>query len=316
MSAPTGHLRLQERKRGPVWLARIRTADGRQRQRAIGPAWTRRGRAPAGMLTRRDAEGALATMIDTIGNGEREGMTFATAANAWLRTRRGLEASSLRDYESTVGTALIPELGERELDSITTVELEALKHDWLDQGLAPRTVAKRLGVLSSIFKTAVLAGKLDRNPCDPQRVRRPQVRRRLDYATLDGHDVRHLASYALNEQDGALFIVAGFSGLRMGELLALEWRDVDFAGQVLRVRRAWSEVSRTTKTPKSGKERAVPMSDDVIAALDRLSRRGHQTSDGDRVFVSTTGGVLRLERPAQALRSRSRARRPTCDAPS
>ncbi len=86
-------------------------------------------------------------------------------------------------------------------------------------------------------------------------------------------------------------LVAGGLDCR-GELLALEWRDVDFTGQVLHVRRAWSDIARTTKVPKSGKARAVPMSDDVIAALDRLSHRDHLTGDGDRVFVSTTGGVL------------------------
>lgn len=44
---------------------------------------------------------------------------------------------------------------------------------------------------------------------------------------------------ASSSQDGALFLTAAFTGLRMGELLALRWRDVDFAGRTVRVRASY-----------------------------------------------------------------------------
>lgn len=68
-----------------------------------------------------------------------------------------------------------------------------------------------------------------------------------------------------SDLDGALFLTAAFTGLRMGELLALRWRDADFTGSVVRVRASYCGGALTT--PKSVKVRAVPMAPDVATAL-------------------------------------------------
>src|SRR3954467_3929189 len=62
----SGHVFRVERKRGPVWYAKYRLADGRQIQRKIGPAWTERGRPPAGWFTRRGAEEWLRSVLDQV----------------------------------------------------------------------------------------------------------------------------------------------------------------------------------------------------------------------------------------------------------
>ena len=95
---------------------------------------------------------------------------------------------------------------------------------------------------------------------------------------------------AASEQDGAIFLTAAFTGLRLGELLALRWRDVDFAGATIRVRASYAGGELTT--PKSGKVRAVPMAPDVASALAQLGRREDGLGDDDLVFVGETGGYL------------------------
>ena len=64
-------------------------------------------------------------------------------------------------------------------------------------------------------------------------------------------EVMALVRAAASEQDAAIYTTAAFTGLRRGELLALRWRDVDFGGQVVRVRASFAEGVLTT--PKSGK---------------------------------------------------------------
>ncbi len=87
----------------------------------------------------------------------------------------------------------------------------------------------------------------------------------------------------------------------MGELLALRWRDVDFAGATIRVRASWAGGALTT--PKSGKVRAVPMAPDVASALARLGRREHWIGEDDLVFAGEAGGYL----DGSALRRRYKA---------
>jgi len=87
-----------------------------------------------------------------------------------------------------------------------------------------------------------------------------------------------------------VYLTAAFTGLRMGELLALRWRDVDFSGNAIRVRTSYYAGHLTT--PKSGKVRAVPMAPDVASALAHLGRREHWVDEDDLVFAGDAGGYL------------------------
>jgi integrase len=101
-------------------------------------------------------------------------------------------------------------------------------------------------------------------------------------------EVWALVRAASFERDGVVFLTAAFTGLRMGELLALRWRDVDFAGRTIRVR-ASCYLGQLT-TPKSGKVRAVPLAPDVAAVLARLAQREDWVGDDDLVFAGERGG--------------------------
>jgi integrase len=102
--------------------------------------------------------------------------------------------------------------------------------------------------------------------------------------------VKLLAAHAADEQDGVIFTVAAFTGLRLGELLALRWGDVDFLGRNLHVR--WSRLRGETDRPKSHKVRSVPLIDQAARALDALSRREHFVADDDLMFIRADGEHL------------------------
>ena len=92
-------------------------------------------------------------------------------------------------------------------------------------------------------------------------------------------------------QDAELVRVAAYAGLRRGELVALRWRDVDFLGRKLIVRRSLSAHTELRLT-KSHRARQVPLPDQAAAALDRLSRREEYTGPDDYVFANRLGRRL------------------------
>src|SRR3954447_21923842 len=95
---------------------------------------------------------------------------------------------------------------------------------------------------------------------------------------------------AAPEHDAAIFLTAAFTGLRQGELVALRWRDVDFAGAYVRVTASYTNGELST--PKSGKVRSVPMAPEGGEALARLGQLSDHDGADNLVFVGVAGGHL------------------------
>jgi len=84
-----------------------------------------------------------------------------------------------------------------------------------------------------------------------------------------------------------MFMVAAFCGLRLGELLELRWRAIDFTGSAVHVESSY--VRNAKGTPKSGAGRTVPMAAEVAQALTELLQEGPARSEADLVFVGGQG---------------------------
>lgn len=293
----SGHVFRVEGKRGPRWYAKYRLPDGRQVQKALGPAWTQRGRPADGYFTKRTAEAWLRGVLDQAHKGTlpgmvRTGATFADAAAEWLRyveQERGRKASTLADYRSVVRAHFLPAFGEQPLERITEDTIERWLSTQLREGeLSRRSLQKMVVLLNGIFRRARKVWKLPQNPVAD--VERLPVSKRTDIEFYSPEEVHALVRASAVKQDGALFLTAAMTGLRMGELLALRWRDVDFATQTVRVTASYT--AGTLGTPKSGLGRAVPLVEEVAQALARLGKRKRWCGPDDLVFVGTAGGYL------------------------
>jgi integrase len=218
----------------------------------------------------------------------RTGATFADAAAEYLRYAeqdRGCKPSTVRGYQSVIEAHLLPAFGDVPVEDLTTEDIE----EWIATvDRSTRTRNKLLIALQGILGRARKVYGLPRNAAAD--VEKFPIRRSGDIEVYSPEEVLALVRAAASEQDGAIYLTAGFTGLRRGELLALHWRDVDFAGQALRVRTSYADGALTT--PKSGKVRSVPMAPEVATALAKLGQRGPSTEDDDLVFVGEFGGYV------------------------
>jgi len=292
----SGHVLRMKRKSGDRWMAKWRDAAG-QHQRVLGKAWTQRGRPGEGYLTKQAAQRELDAILADARRGQllaparpASGVAFADAAAEWLRYvehDRQRRPSTIRDYRIVVDKVLVPVLGEAPLAAITSAHIDAFRARLVAEGrLSPRTINKYLALIHGILKRAQRVFGLSANAAAG--VERQPMRRSGDFEVLSAEEVEALARAATHTQDGALYLTAAYAGLRLGELRALRWRDVDFAKRLVHVRRSY--VERSEGVPKSGRVRSVPMIDQVARALDELSRREHFTGDEDLVFCNQVGG--------------------------
>ncbi len=175
---------------------------------------------------------------------------------------------------------LIPAFGHLRLDAIGVEQIEAFKAAMLKQDYQPKTVNNCLTTLRRLLAVAVEWGKLDKIP--PVRwLRSPDPE--FDFLTFDEAD--RLIAGAAGDTWKVMITVGLRTGLRIGELLALRWDDVDLAGGRLVVRRS---VSRgIIGTPKNGRSREVPLSEHALVAL-----RSHHHARGEFVFAADKGGLI------------------------
>jgi integrase len=149
---------------------------------------------------------------------------------------------------SALEAHLLPAFGSMLLEGVTTAVIER----WLVAvDGSQRTKAKLLIELHGIFGRGRKAYGLRENPVDD--VEKFSGKASGEIQVFSPEEVWALVRAASGEQDAAIFLTAAFTGLRMGELLALRWRDVDFERETIRVRASY--YLGHLSTPKSGKVR-------------------------------------------------------------
>lgn len=299
-SRASGYVYPHDGKRGKVWRAKYRLPDGSRKHETLGPAAPKNGRPPEGTYTRRSAEAELRRILTAAERGElpsqakKTGATFRDVVESWLdysEHEQGCKVSTMYDYRGTTAKHLLPAFGDLAVEEVTTARIERLKaHLLREGGLSARTVSKILTLLYGVMEHARRTYGLPVNPVAD--VKKPRYRydssRKPDAYSKE--EIIALVRAAQEPggyealQDATLYLTSAYTGLRMGEILALRWEDVDFEHKSIHVDENYTY--RTLGTPKSGKGRTVPMVPAVAQALADLSLRGWFTKPDDLVFVS------------------------------
>lgn len=316
-----------KRRLGPAWLTREPDSGkwvprrGRVRDEFLDER--RAHVAAAELVVKYVSEAAEIERIEE--ERRRQGVTFRQVAHAyleWLEQIRGAKPSTIRSHRSDLAEPGIPyrrgdgvtaghimaALGDRPAAQVAPKEIDQLLRMVAATGVSPRSVNRIREIVCAAFNYGMKSTSfsLPGNPVigtDRRRVPAPEVLRfytaeeievvaRALQTGFHRHDISERGELEEFEdrRDGEAVRVAAYSGLRLGELLALRWRDVDWAGSALTVSRALS--SGVEGSTKSGHARRVPLADQAAAALDRLSHRQDFVFPGDYVFCNALGRPL------------------------
>jgi len=194
---------------------------------------------------------------------------------------KGRKAFSTRAaYECYLNRWILPRWGDLRIDQVKSVAVE----EWLDSiKRAKGTRAKIRNIMSAIFHHAMRYEWFDRNPI---KLVRQSAKREKVPEVLELFELQLLLS-KLFVRERTLALLDAATGLRVSELLALRWSDVDFENLELNVTRSiWHQVVGNCKTEASAKP--VPMDSYMAEDLLRWRRQSDYASDDDFVFASET----------------------------
>jgi len=149
-------------------------------------------------------------------------ITIEQALKEWfLQKRKRLQPSSIRDYEQSIWSKLIPGFGKLRLTDLTP----SLVNRWIaQQKITNKRINNILSPLRQMLKDAYFDGLIETNPMD--RVRNLPINTR-EPNPFRPEEIEKILNQ-LQDQERNLIQFAFWTGLRTSELIALRWQDIDF----------------------------------------------------------------------------------------
>ena len=278
-------------------------------------------------------------------------ITLKDFSDRWLReyAPQKLQAGTVEKYRAELNEKLLPVIGHLKLTELRPATLNATfvamtkdgaRRDGKPGGYARATIKKTQDVLSSVLRTAVEWEIIEKNPMDKVRsvgecaadkvefftpeqavafldyIEQPYMVKTKGHKRTDDTGIEYtVGDYErvkeIPEQIRVLFNLAIYTGLRKGELLALEWSDIDFDHDTVTVSKAVSVVAgeQITKEPKTRTSRrtvAIPhFLTQRIRALkhERLKYRlsiGDYWQGGEWLFIQENGKQMSYSTPYSA----------------
>lgn len=255
--------------------------------------------------TKKDAEKRLSELLHQLDTGTFVNpgrTTLAEYLQRWLQeyTKPNLSPRGFERYESITRVHLIPRLGNIPLVQLTSEQLQKHYTLKLNEGLSPRSIRYHHVVLHKALETAMKWGLLARNVSDGVDVPRA---RQAEMRTWDEYEVTRFLEAARDSRYYALFHTALFTGMRRSELLALQWRDIDFhqisVNRSLHQLRDGSYVFTQPKSVKSRRTIALSPSSVLTLSEHKEDQKGIRAMlglplrDDDLVFATHDGKPLR-----------------------
>ena len=290
------------RKRAGKWYVFV-NYRGRRKSKCVGSR-------EAAEQVRRQLEAKLALGdLSVMDSAPENAPSFDIYADRWLNDYARIECktSTADGYEGVLEQYLRPRYGKRRLDEIKRDDVKALINDLIGKELSRNTIRNALCVIRGLFNYAIEEGLLESNPAARLgRFTRSAKTAEAKGIALTSKEVQQFlqAAQEICPEYYPLFLMAVRAGLRRGELVAVQWGDIQFSGDAdcsdrfILVQHNY--VRREHTSTKSKKARRVDMSRELRRALVELRDKrlleaflnGKNDISDELVFRSPEGKIL------------------------
>lgn len=231
-------------------------------------------------------------------------MTYKNWLNEWLThyIKPSSKQRTFEQYSKVAQIHILPYLGDIELTDLTPFVLQKFITDLMTngnkrtgKGLSPNFVKTILSVIQNSLKTAHLVGYLPEYSAN--KIKRPKiVEKQVECFSIQEQKKIEEAALSVKKDKYRGIILCLYTGLRIGELFALTWNDVDFEKSILSVTKTChdgnenGEHIRIIDTPKTeNSRRQIPLSKTLVKMLKDMKRKSKcefVIADGEKpVFI-------------------------------
>jgi len=258
--------------------------------------------------TKKEAADWLRKLLDDVEIGlsaENVDYKLSEYFSRWLDLKRDqIEETTLEDYSRNGRLYILPYWGDKRIRKIKIYDINSFYIELEKRKVGKRTIGYIHSTLSSMLSYAAREGVISSNPCayaKPPRSKNTQKPKILSKAELAA-----FLEITYESRFKVLFLVAVITGMRLGELLGLRWRDVDLvngyihvSGQI-RSRHLKGKNKQITKTKSEAGNRFLPVGEKLIEQLKQHYEKqqrhkmlmGIKWIENDYVFPSSIGTSL------------------------
>jgi len=199
----------------------------------------------------------------------RQVKTFKEVADKWLALPHDWKESTRDRYKLNLDKHIYPIFKQRRVDEIRRKQLKGFFDDLLIKGLSRDTVSLIKSTINGVLSYAVDTEEIDSNPVSG--IKLENKRNSFKVEPLTEAEVDKLLEAAKVFLDGWYYphmLCALRTGLRVGELMALKWKDIDFDNRQMEIKRSFRR-GRLTGT-KSKRWRRVDMTPHLTETLKKF----------------------------------------------
>lgn len=272
-------MRAEKDKKTGKWLIQYRYTDWQGKRRKS----TKRG-----FATKREAEEWLRNFLITQNaDFDMKFEEFWKMYCADMETR--LREHTMRTKKYIVDLKILPYFGKKRVNDITAADIRQWQNELIKKGYSPTYLKTINNQLSAIFNYAVRYYDLKSNPCAKAGSMGKSKAEEMDFWT--GEEFRKFIDSVMNKRLSYMaFMTLYWTGMRLGELLALTPKDVDLEKRTISITKSYQRLGRkdvitSPKTPKSKRVITIPefLAADIKDYMDSL----YDLREDDRLFPIT-----------------------------